>query len=356
MKGKCLFIIFEFENWRTAKPYSYLAGYLFIDKLKENFERYDILVVPTYYSSNQINKIIYYYINEFEYDEAFLWMPHININAKTTELLSNKINKLNVILIESLLYHKTQISENTELGLRLEKFLNFIPRNFKVFSLCPLTFEKLREFYKETKLILGLKFDFNFKNSKDISSLNNFSFLCTIYNKEREEFEKNICKYMSSINYHKKEIFQSGKLMREFDNNLRKLKFFDKILFSNLIFLFFLKNFLLRLRNYICNKIHRNRYLIWVDYLNLIYNNTDIIFSLPSYFGGVPGRIFEAMICNKKSIFICKNNYNFFKEIFNNSNVLVIFVAEKNEKNLEQIDRFIKMPIQNRPVSKYFEI
>lgn len=356
MKGKCLFIIFEFDNWETAKPFSYHAGYLLIDKLKKNFEGYDILVVPRCYSSNQINKIIYNYINGHEYEEAFLWMPHININKKSTELLSNKIKKINVILIESLLYDKIQISENTELSLRLEKFLNFIPRNCKVFSFCPLTFEKLKEFYKETKLILGLEFDFDFKNSKDKSSLNNFSFLGVIYNKERDEFAKNICEYMSSINYLQKEIFQSGKLIREFDINLKKLKFFDKILLNDLIFLFFSKNFLLRLRNNICKKIHRNRYLIWVDYLNLIYNDINIIYSLPSYFSGIPGKIFEAMICNKKSIFICKNNHNFFKEIFKNSSVLVLFGAENSEKNLKKIDRFIKNPIQNKPKSKYFQI
>ena len=356
MKGRCLFIIFEFENWKTAKPFSYLAGYLFIDKLKKDFTNHDILIIPRYYLSHQINKIINGYINKYEYEEAFFWMPHININENSIRLLSNKIKKVNVILIESLLYDKIQISENPELGQRLENFLNFIPRNYKIFCFCPLTSAKLNEFYKETKLILGLKYNVNFKDKFEIPASKKFSFLGSVYNKERDNSAQEICSYMKTVNYKQNEISQKHQSIQQFNTNLKKLKLFDKILLNNFMFLNFLNKILLKSRKSICKKIHQNRYSIWVDYLNKIYNDIDIVYSLPSYFSGIPGKIFEAMICNKKSVFICRNNYGFFKEIFKNSSVLVIFAGETNKKNFEEIDKFIKNPLQKNPKSKYFEI
>ena len=132
-------------------------------------------------------------------------------------------------------------------------------------------------------------------------------------------------------------IKQNSNLVNNFEININQLSRIDKkIIFLNL----FLKKTKLTkyfmIRKIISKKIKKIRFKLWLEYLNLINNNLDLVISLPAIYGGIPGRVFESVLLNKKVIFIVRNDAVFYRNLFKKQGLNVL-VLNKNEVFLNKV-------------------
>ena len=310
---KSLFLIPDWSSWVDARQWTYLASYLnFEDSLK--FFDSEIQIIPCqgassdYLNEKQVADLVNNICENKKYEYIFLWLPYLNFSKAILDKLKKNTNQFFVFITESLLYNENDYIENPSLNQLWENItsiLKFI--NPKIVSCCRIT----SEFLKHKGFDVYFTYNFipeDFKGFKTTNS-NQYFVAATLYNDER------------------KKIFESIQ-MKISGTDLKKFKFNDdKVLVSNfesLMNQLVMENKDLLKRNELSRKIQSVRKKIWLNYLKKM-SKTKLIFSLPSYFKGLPGVIAEASLLKKpvyfmnsnldfKDINYLKKNKNFFFE------------------------------------------
>jgi len=312
-KKKSLFLIPDWSSWVDARQWTYLASYLnFEDSLK--FFDSEIQIIPcqgassVFLNEKQVEDLVSNICENKKYEYIFFWLPYLNFNKKILEKLKKNTKQFIVFITESLLYNEQDYIENPSLNLRWENITSILKSiNPKIVSCCRVT----SEFLKHKGFHVYFTYNFipeDFKGFKTTSS-NQYFVAATLYNDER------------------KIIFESIQ-MKISETDLKKFKFNDdKLLVSNfesLMNQLVMENKDLLKRNELSLKIQSVRKKIWANYLKKM-SKTKLIFSLPSYFKGLPGVIAEASLLKKpvyfmnsnldiKDINYLKKNKNFFFE------------------------------------------
>lgn len=125
MNKKILFIQIEFPLWEQAKSWSYPDNYGFIEGLRLNGHRVEVL--PIFCNiDNNVNKIwcnkIAEYISNKSYDIAFIDLVHPIITNDLAEAI-RKVTQIRVgVIVESLEYSDADLAECEKLKNRTARF------------------------------------------------------------------------------------------------------------------------------------------------------------------------------------------------------------------------------------------
>ena len=326
MKKTDLFIIFDFAAWEQANSWSYLGALILYDESLKSSPRNTIQIIPADNEPGFNYQLFINFFEKSEFNTIYLWSSHIKLNSKIIDLLKSHSDNLVIILTESLIYSEIEVKENPELGSRLKTFISLFSRDLPILNLCPITNEEL--------LILGYKsvFIYGFSNvdiTKHRSALgrkeNSISISGKLYNSTRNElFKKLNLDDDSTHGFKTVKLFDSRLTVRIFQILMKILKLLDKIVveyrFKSISFL----------RGIISKNIYRVRKIIWLQYSKKISKLVALV-SLPSYFKGLPGRIFEALLSDTNIYLIDPNNMEqklFFKKL-----KLEDFIVESSELN-----------------------
>jgi len=317
---KILILDFDFEIWSEARSYSYIGCHFLYHEFLNHKYDVDIYVFGKRSNFDKNFEIINsIYERKIDYDFALLAMPHINIDQKFLTVLEKICNKIIFIHYESTIYSKTEVSENPKLKERF-KFIKKLSKNYQHINYC-LASHRL---FNEIGLISHFTPGFipeNYKRLNIAIDLNSTKtlFSNTIYNDHRNTYKNMVQKKLEAYNI---EMF----LPKDDQMLTRKYERFMWIQLNG----FFPKDDLFILSK----KIISLRGEIWYKYMSHMAQSC-AIFSLPSYFKGIPGRVIEASILGLRSyIFIENQEIEFIKKLYNSE--LVNFINLDDFLNIEK--------------------
>lgn len=305
---KNLFIIFDFPNWHAAKSWSYVGGFQIINNIMK-IQKTDshVLIISVENSEITTKMVIERNIQQDKYQNILIWYSHLKLGKEILEKLAKRCENMIFVLTESLLYNEIEIEENPSLALRKHDFISKVDIASVIISLCPETDMYLKSKNYKSLFFYGFGLDIeeNMSNSKGYRKNNKaYAFAGKIYNEERKLIRNKVIKLITQWKYSEKRIKDSKIKTGSFQILFIILKFID-ILFTNKQIIN-PKNFVF-CRNTISKFILILRKKIWQDFIKSLAS-IDLIISLPSYYKGLPGRFFEAILAGCRMIVFVRQN------------------------------------------------
>jgi hypothetical protein len=125
---KILVCMLEFPSWPEAKPWSYISGYAFVDALREAGHDVELTVLLSRSPSSALVGVVEGYAARGEHFEcAFFWMPHLDYSSAFWAAAARIANRRVGVLIESLRYTR----EETRLLPHLADRRRLVLRNLR---------------------------------------------------------------------------------------------------------------------------------------------------------------------------------------------------------------------------------
>jgi hypothetical protein len=307
---KSLFLIPDWSSWTDARQWTYLASYLTY-KESLNVINSEIQIVPcrggksNFLDNNEIEYLIEKITDNKKYNFIFIWLPYLDFKKKIFDKLLRSSRKIIVFITESLLYLEKDYKENPSLNTRWQKNLDILDHiNPKIISCCRVTSEflSLRNFdvYFTYSFIPESKITFD-----EYPKADQYFLAATLYNDERRNLFFNLKKTLTKNNFKQLSYSDDKKLVSSFEIEMNKL---------------LKENDDLSKRALISQKISNLRFKIWINYLKKI-SEAKFIFTLPSYFKGIPGICAEACLMNRDVYFLNSNlEKKDIKFLINNKN------------------------------------
>jgi len=107
----------EFPTWVLAKPWSYISGYAFVDALREVGHEVELALLLNLADETALNRVLDGYAKQgAHFDCAFFWMPHLNYSNTFWRMAERIAERRVAVLIESLRYSQEEIFNYPDLA------------------------------------------------------------------------------------------------------------------------------------------------------------------------------------------------------------------------------------------------
>lgn len=280
---KCLVCMLDFPSWELAKPWSYISGYAFVDALRAAGNEVELVVLLYGAKDEELARVIGALAERGErFDCAFFWLPHLEYGERFWRIAEKLAPRRVGVLIESLRYTAEEIARLKHLRRRRALVLRNLAHCTHVITLDPADFRELeREGYRVfwTPGLMpsvpdSIFVPFDQKSTRLLSA-------GTIYAGARQLMHEHLV--AQGLLDPNERLQHSPELIAEFEAAIAEVKrraageagpAADASLFE---------------------RVRAARLAIWHEYLRYISQFAGVI-SLPAYFKGFPGRVFEGIM------------------------------------------------------------
>ena len=329
----------EFPSWELAKPWSYISGYAFVDGLRA--AGYDVeLVVLLYGSDDEVLARVIDAVADRggPFDCAFFWLPHLEYGERFWRIAETLAPKRVGVLIESLRYTAEEISQLKHLARRRKRVLRSLAHCTHAVTLDPVDFRELeREGYRVfwTAGIVPVVPDSTFvpfdqKSTRLLSA-------GTVYAGKRQFMHDRLVS--QGVLDPGERLQHSPELIAEFEAAIGEVKrratgdsapAADAALFE---------------------RVRAVRMALWCEYLQYLSRFAAVI-SLPAYFKGFPGRVFEGMMA-RCAVFIFEAcDFERQKRLFRPGEHLHYLPAEPRDADVALLVSVANDPARRRALTE----
>lgn len=292
-----LLILFDFRDWENSKSWSYISSYLIFHELESiRNNNVNLCLIPYHYREIDIDNLLHYYLKDKKWDEAIIWIPHLKLTKNSIHLIDSHVKKKAFFVSESLIYTSKDIAELPHLATRYKDFTSIADKTTPVITLCPITHARLiHDGYNSI-------FTFGFMPSKkEVSRFAKiefqYSLVASIYNPARKFIVENIIRAMDAFGLKNSEVIDDLDHISQFEILSSRLESID----NNPDLIGWPES-----RLELSKQIAFCRQKIWEKFIYKLSTSL-IVFSLPSYFKGAPGRVIEGLFAKCCIIFVDTN-------------------------------------------------
>jgi hypothetical protein len=336
---KNLFIIFDFPNWHAARSWSYVGGFQIIYNIMK-IQKMDshVLIISVENSEITTKMVIERNIQQDKYQNIIIWYSHLKLDIELLEKLAKRCENMIFVLTESLLYNEIEIEENPSLALRKHDFISKVDKASTIISLCPETDKYLKSKNYNSLFFYGFGLDIEENMSifkGDQKNNKAYAFAGKIYNEERKLIRNKVIELIVPWDY-------SEKIIK--DSKIKTHIFQFLFIILRLIDMLFTKKQIINPRRFVYYRNLISKFIlilrkkIWRDFIKSLAS-IDLVISLPSYYKGLPGRFFEAILAGCRMIVFVRQNSGLegYLEKFEP----VVYVESSLKINLKKLENWI---------------
>ena len=292
---KILVCMLEFPTWELAKPWSYISGYAFVDALHELGHEVELNTLMYDFNEQALVKSVHCLARlGRHYEQAYFWLPHLKYSRAFWDAVEPLCRTRIAVLIESLQYTSAEIRRLPHPATRRREVLENLDRCTHVLTFDYGDFRYLEDRGYKAFWTPGIAPSFPEEICVPFDQKSPLLLAAgTIYRGAREALHRQLIR--SALIDESERLRHSAELISSFEEAASAL---------------------VRLStqdappaeeewNRVAERIMEVRRKIWYEYLAYLSRFAGVI-SLPAFFKGFPGRIFEAIltggvafICNK---------------------------------------------------------
>lgn len=293
---KILVCMLEFPTWELAKPWSYISGYAFVDALRDAGHEVELRLLFNLDDASAAERVMRAYAEAgAAFDCAFFWMPHIAYSATFWRLAERVAPRRVAFLIESLRYTRAEIRGFPDLAAHYAeraklrpRWLGWLRRCTHVVTMDHHDFRELARAGYQVFWLPGIVpavpeavlEPFEAKSPTVLTA-------ATIYGKRRQLHraltERGIVDSGERLQH-------SPELIAAFERAVGALRGAPDLTGPGAAVA--------------ADEVRHIRKALWHEYLRHVSRFAAVI-SLPAYFKGFPGRVFEGMIAGC-AVFVCE--------------------------------------------------
>jgi glycosyltransferase involved in cell wall biosynthesis len=273
----------EFPSWELAKPWSYISGYAVVDALRNAGHDVELVVLLHGSDDETLARVIGAFNDRgARFDCAFFWLPHLEYGERFWRVADRLAPKRVGVLIESLRYTADEVSQLKHLARRRKQVLRSLAHCTHVITLDPADFRELESEGHRAFWVAGIVptvpdstfVAFEEKSTRLLSA-------GTIYAGQRQFMHERLVAH--GVLDPTERLQHSPELIAEFETAVAEVKrraigaaaaAVDTLLFE---------------------RVRTARLALWHEYLRYLSRFAAVI-SLPAYFKGFPGRVFEGIM------------------------------------------------------------